>query len=146
MKLSTRTRYGTRMMIHLGLCYGKDPVLLRDIAKEEGISEKYLSQIIIALKSAGFVNSFRGAHGGYALSRSPSQITIESIVEVLEGKIDLAGEAKSPEEYSRASACVTRNLWGELSRKISETLKKITLSDLIKQHEESQVTGVMYNI
>ena len=133
-------------MINLGLHYGKDPVLLRDIAAEEGISEKYLSQIIISLKSAGFVNSFRGAHGGYTLSRSPSRITVNDIVEVLEGKIDLAGKVKNPDEYSRVSACVAKDLWSELNRKISETLKKITLADLIKRYEEKQVSGVMYNI
>ena len=90
MKFSTRTRYGTRLMIRLGLSDTKDPVLLKDIAKKEGMSEKYLSQIIIPLKAAGLVDSFRGAHGGYSLARQPRHITVGDIVFALEGEIDLS--------------------------------------------------------
>ena len=74
MRLSTRSRYGVRLMLALGLSDKKEPIFLKDIAKSEEISEKYLSQIIIPLKANGLINTFRGAHGGYILSRPASQI------------------------------------------------------------------------
>ncbi len=80
MKLSTRARYGTRLMLKLALRYGKGPVFLKDIARAEEISEKYLSQIIIPLKGAGLVRAFRGAHGGYTLARAPDRIKLKDIV------------------------------------------------------------------
>ena len=76
MKLSTRARYGVRMMLVLARNYGEGTIYLKEIAKSEEISEKYLSQIIIPLKWVGLVKSIRGAHGGYALAKSPSNITL----------------------------------------------------------------------
>src|SRR4030042_540461 len=95
MKLSTRTRYGVRLMVALALNYGKDPVFLKDIAKGENISEKYLSLIIIPLRGVNLVNSVRGAHGGYNLSKEPSQITLKEIVDVLEGECSLVDCVKN---------------------------------------------------
>ena len=85
MRTSTRSRYGVRLMLELALSHGKGPIFLKDIARRQEISDKYLSQIIIPLKSAGLVSSHRGAHGGYVLQREPARITIREIVEVLEG-------------------------------------------------------------
>jgi len=134
-------------MIRLGLYYrAKEPVLLRDIAKEEEISEKYLSQIIIPLKSAGLVNSFRGAKGGYTLSRAPSQIRIGEIVEALEGGFDVADCIRRPSECSRVSVCVTRDLWCKVSEKILQTLNSVTLEDLVKQLKEKAGSSILYDI
>jgi Rrf2 family protein len=96
MKISTRARYGTRLMVALGAHYGQRPVFLKEIAKAEEISEKYLSQIIMPLKAAGLVNSFRGAHGGYVLSRTPAQISLKDIVGALEGDFNLVGCLGNP--------------------------------------------------
>ena len=63
MKLSTKGRYGARLMIDLATHYGEGPILLKDIAERQGISEKYLWQLIPPLKNAGLINSIRGAHG-----------------------------------------------------------------------------------
>jgi len=71
MKLSTRIRYGVRLMLLLAENWGKGPVFLRDIARTEEISEKYLSLIIIPLRTKGLVNSTRGAHGGYTWPSHP---------------------------------------------------------------------------
>ena len=85
MKLSTRARYGVRLMLALAKNYGKEPVYLKDIAKQEDISEKYLSLLIMPLRRIGLVNSVRGAYGGYNLARDPKEITLKEIVVVLEG-------------------------------------------------------------
>jgi len=74
-------------MVALALNYGQGSALLKDVARHEGISEKYLGQIIIPLKSAGLVVSQRGAHGGYSLARPPDAITVKDVVEAIEGAI-----------------------------------------------------------
>ena len=76
MKLSTKGRYGSRLMLELALHYGEGPILLKDIAQTEEISEKYLGHLIPVLKVAGLINSTRGAHGGYTLARAPEQIRL----------------------------------------------------------------------
>ena len=145
MKISTRSRYGARLMVELGLHYDEGPFFLKDIAKLEEISEKYLSQIIIPLKNAGLVNSFRGAHGGYVLARHPSKITMKDIVEILEGDFNLVECVKNPANCSRVSVCVTRSLWNKIGNKISQELNAVTLEDLVKRCKNKQ-ENVEYNI
>lgn len=151
MKISARTRYGVRLMLSLALNYGKGPFLLRDIAKDEQISEKYLSQIVIPLKAKGLVNSFRGAHGGYALAKTPSQISIKEIVEALEGELNLIGRIKdssssSSSSYSQVSIRITHNIWNELSEKMAKILGSTTLDDLVKESKAKGNRVLMYNI
>ena len=105
MKLSTRARYGVRLMVALAFNYGKGPVFLKDIAKGENISEKYLSLIIIPLRRVGLVNSIRGAYGGYILAKDPSQITMKEIVDVLEGDCSLVDCVKNPSTCPGANLC-----------------------------------------
>jgi len=134
MKLSTRTRYGVRLMLALALHYGKGPVYLKDIAKGENISEKYLSLIIIPLRGIGLVNSSRGAYGGYSLARDPSQITLKEVVDVLEGDSCLVDCVKDPSACPRVPICVTRDVWAIIGGRISETLNSITLDTLVKMN------------
>ena len=138
MRLSTRSRYGTRLMLQLALNYNMGNTLLKDIAKEEDISEKYLSQLVILLKANGLINSSRGAHGGYRLAKPPSLITIEDIVKTLEGNLSPVECVKNPSVCRRVSACVARDVWEILDEKISDTLNSITLKDLIKQRSEQK--------
>ena len=146
MRLSTRTRYGTRLMVRLGLAFGGKPVLLKIIAKSEDISEKYLSQIILSLKAAGLVVSFRGAHGGYALAKHPSKIKMSDIFKVLEGGFEFVECCKDPIGCERISLCVTRNLWSEMSRNVEQMLLSKTLDDMVMQCKEKEQSTVMYNI
>ena len=135
MKLSTRSRYGVRLMLALARNYGKGNTFLKDIAREEEISEKYLSLIIIPLKAAGLVNSVRGSSGGYTLAKEPSQITLKDIVSILEGDC-LVDCLNNPKVCSRISTCATRDIWSLLGGKISETLSAITLEQLIAKNRE----------
>src|SRR5512137_407114 len=132
MKLSTKTRYGVRLMVALGLNYGKRPVFLKDIAKRENISEKYLSLIIIPLRGIGLVNSIRGAHGGYNLAKDPSKITLKEIVDVLEGDCSLVNCVKNPSSCSRVPICASHDIWVIVCEKISSILGSITLDMLVK--------------
>jgi Rrf2 family protein len=116
-------------MLSLALNYGKGPVFLKDIAKREEISEKYLSLIIIPLRGAGLINSFRGAYGGYTLAREPSKITLKEIVDVLEGNC-LVNCITDSSACNRIPTCAARDIWILLGGKISETLNSITLKKL----------------
>ena len=84
MKLSTRSRYGTRMLLDMAKHYNQGPVQLGDIAKRQNISMKYLEQIIIPLKRAHYVESVQGPKGGHLLAKPPEQITVAEIVTLLE--------------------------------------------------------------
>ena len=135
MKLSTRSRYGVRMMYELALAWKGEPVILKEIASRQEISEKYLSKLIIPLKGAGLIISTRGSHGGYTLARDPSGITLLEIVRVLEGDITPVLCLKDMDICSRSIDCAMRNIWAGLDRAISEYLKNITLDDIIKTTE-----------
>jgi Rrf2 family protein len=129
MKISARARYGVRLMLVLARNYGKGPIYLKDIAKEEEISEKYLGQIIIPLRGAGLVLSSRGSRGGYMLAREPSEINLRQIVDILEGDC-LVRCIKDPSACSRVSTCASRDIWVLLGGKISETLGSVSLAEL----------------
>jgi Rrf2 family protein len=146
MKLSTRTRYGVRLMVALAENYGKTSVFLKDIAKGEDISEKYLSLIIIPLRGVGLVNSIRGAHGGYNLAKAPSQITLKEIVDVLEGDCSLVDCVKNPSSCSRVPICASHDIWATIGDKISETLSSITLDTLVKMNQEKAGNTMMQDI
>ena len=135
MKLSTRARYGVRLMLSLAVNYGKGPVFLKDIARGEDISEKYLSLIIIPLRTAGLVNSTRGAYGGYHLARDPAQINLKDILDILEGESCLVDCVRDPSLCPRVSTCVSREIWTLLGGKISEVLVSINLQDLVRMNE-----------
>ena len=145
-KISTRVQYGVRLMIVLAVNYGKGPVFLKDIARGENISEKYLSLIIIPLRGFGLVNSSRGAYGGYSLAREPSQITLKEIMDVLEGDSSLVGCIRNPSTCPRVPICVSRDVWAIIGGKISDTLSSITLETLVKMSQEKIEKSIMHNI
>ncbi|MEI6632585.1 MAG: Rrf2 family transcriptional regulator [Chlamydiota bacterium] len=146
MKISTRVRYGVRLLVELGLHSGDEPVLLRDISKNQEISEKYLGQIMIPLKAAGLVRTYRGAHGGYRLGRRAADITLKEIVEVLDGDMCLLDCAREPGSCSRIVHCVTKSVWQELGKRISSFLESMTLEDLIAQCGDRREVAQMYQI
>lgn len=143
MKLSTRSRYGLRLMLALALNKNKKPIFLKDIARAEEISEKYLSQIIIPLKARGLVNTFRGAHGGYVLSRSASKIKLLDIIEPLEGDLCIVDCVKKPDMCSRSTECVTREIWDEMSVLLTGFLEKLSLEDITEKYKNK--TGIAQN-
>ncbi len=137
MKISTRSRYGVRLMTALACEYGNNSLFLKDIAASEEISGKYLSLIVIPLRAAGLINSLRGAHGGYSLARAPRDITLCDIVEALEGETCLVRCVKQPSACNRAAICPTRDIWSVLGDKIRETLKSVTIADLAERKKEN---------
>ena len=147
MKLSTKGRYGIRLMLDLAAHYGERPVLLREISRREDISEKYLWHLITPLKSAGLIHATRGAHGGYALAKAPSEITVKDVFEVVEGPICLVDCMENPATCKRSDFCIARDLWGDASKALAESLEKTTLASLVKkQKDKKQRHAVNYEI
>jgi len=147
LKLSTKGRYGSRLMLELASHYGKAPVLLKEIARRQEISAGYLEHIVPPLKTAGLVNSSRGARGGYTLAKPPSEITLKDVVQALEGSLSLVECVDAPSVCQRVQLCVTRDIWQEVSEKIAETLESITLQDMITRQKKLIPSGALvYNI
>jgi Rrf2 family protein len=135
MRLSTKGCYGTRAMLDLAVNFSKNPVLLRDIAKRQGLSQKYLEQLISALRKAGLVRSIRGARGGYVLAKPPSEIRLSEIMDVLEGSMAPVDCVDDPQVCSRASFCVTRDIWVKVKEAIDNIFESITLQELVEKQE-----------
>jgi len=131
MKLSTKTRYGTRMVLDMAQHYGQGAIQLGEIANRQNISLKYLEQIIRPLKQADYIKSFRGAKGGHILAKPPEEITVGEIVAVLEGGETLIHCDTSPEDCERVDSCLTRYLWMEAATAMFQRLSAITFADLI---------------
>ena len=137
MKLSTRSRYGTRLMLDLAQRYDEGPIQISDIAKRQDISVKYLEQLIIPLKRSNFIKSFRGPKGGHMLARSPDEINIGEIVKLLEGGIELASCIEKPEECNKSSDCLTRGVWKEATKAMFDKLNSVTLSKMIENNKNA---------
>jgi len=147
MKLSTKGRYAMRAMLVLAINYGNGLILLKDIAGKEGISERYLEHLVLSLKAAGLVSSVRGAHGGFTLTRPPSQIKLMDIMQVTEGSLSPVQCVTDPGTCERSSLCVTRDVWMELKEAMYQVLETQTLQDLVeKQRIRENHDTLMYHI
>jgi Rrf2 family protein len=138
MKLSTRSRYGTRLMLDMAQHYREGPLQLGDIAKRQEVSVKYLEQIIMPLKKAHYIESVRGRKGGHTLTKSPEEITVGEIVALLEESSGLVKCAKDPTVCERTDTCPTRLLWKEAYEAMFERLEAITLADLVERAEDME--------
>ena len=137
MKISTKGRYALRLMIDLGENNTGTPVSLRDVAKRQGISEKYLEQIISILNKAGYVRSVRGAQGGYLLRREPKEYTVGDILRLTEGSlapVTCVEDEDMPCE--RQDNCVTVIVWKKINEAINNVVDNITLQDLVDWQNE----------
>lgn len=132
--ISTKGRYGTRVMALLAKNYNKKPLYLnlKTIAQKEKISQKYLEQLLPLLKNAGLVLSTRGANGGYSLANPPQKINLLSIIEALEGPVTVTKCVNDKKNCKKNNTCGTNKLWCDLKENINNTFKKTTLKSLIK--------------
>jgi Rrf2 family protein len=143
-KLSTKSRYGARMLVDMAQRYNQGPIQLGEIARRQDISVKYLEQIIIPLKKAHYVKSVRGPKGGHILAKPPEEITLAEIVALLEEGSSLVECTENADICARADICPTRLIWKEASEAMFERLRSITLADLVKsaQAGKSQLADI----
>ena len=131
LKLSTRSRYGTRLILELARNFSQHPVQLAGIAQRQNISIKYLEQIIRPLQEAGYITSIRGPKGGHMLTKDPQDLTVGEIVALLEGGNELIQCAENPDQCRRADTCATRYVWLEAARAMYNRINEITFADLL---------------
>ena len=132
MRVSTRGRYALRLMLDLAMNNTGEPVRLKDVAKRQEISEKYLEQIISILNKAGFVKSGRGPAGGYSLKWKPEEYTVGMILRLTEGSLAPVDCVEDGTDCGRADQCVTVMLWQKLNDAINSVVDNITLADLVE--------------
>ncbi len=138
MKLSTRSRYAVRAILDLSVHYKGEPVQIKDIAKREKLSIRYLENIFTQLKAAGIINSEKGRGGGFYLAKKPEKITMLDIVQSVEGNLSIVDCVDSPSKCKKASICVSREVWEKISVGVKEILKNITLNDLIQSYKKKK--------
>ena len=132
MKISTKGRYALRLMLDLALNNTGEAVSLKDIARRQDISDKYLEQIISILNKAGYVRSIRGAQGGYMLRRPPKEYTVGMILRLTEGTLaPVSCVEDDAVECEREASCVTFIVWKKINDAINEVVDNITLEDLV---------------
>jgi len=141
MKLTTKSRYGTRMILDLAIYARERPVPLGEIARRQNISLKYLEKLIRKLKQAGFVKSQRGPYGGHMLAKPPESITVGDLVRVLEDAVSITDCSMSDEPIcgicNRAGDCLSRWVWVEASKALFERLDAITIATLLNRPESA---------
>ena len=134
MIVSTKGRYALRVMVGLAGHSGEEYIPLKEIAEEEGISQKYLESIMGILSKAGFVDAVHGKGGGYRLNRSPKEYTISSILKLTEGSLaPVSCTTQGASACSRSSCCQTLPMWERLDRMINDFFEGITLEDLLHE-------------
>ena len=147
MKISTKARYGARAMVDLALAYPDRAVPVKELARNERISEKYLEQIMAALKASGLTKAARGMRGGYALSRPPSSISLNDVFKALEGAPELVECLDDPNGCPLQESCPTRATWMQMRNAIVAVLDGTTLEELADRKKAKGGTCVpMYNI
>lgn len=137
MRISTRGKNAIKLMLDLATYNHGEPVRLKDIAKRQNISEKYLEQIVAVLHKATLVKSIRGAHGGYLLVFPPEKYTVGQILKAVEGDMsptDCVGANGNVCENK--GACASYRLWEKLDIAINDVLEGITLADMLEWQSE----------
>lgn len=137
MKISTKGRYALRMLLDLAEHENSGHIALKDIAKRQGISKKYLEQIVPILNKAGFLQTNRGFQGGYKLAKLPAKYTVGEILRATEGSLSpVSCLDQEPNQCERSDGCATLMVWQGLNRVINEYLDGITLQDILDKQRE----------
>lgn len=126
-------------MLELACHYGEGPIELKEIAKREDISLKYLEQVIVPLRTAGLVKSARGSKGGYFLAKPPSEVYLKDLVQILEGPLNLIECLNDPKVCQKVPYCVTRDIWKEVSDAIDRIFHSVTLGDMVQRKNRKEI-------
>ncbi len=136
MKLTTKTRYGVRLLLDLAQHQYNGPIQMSKISIRQNVSVKYLEQLIRPLKIAKFVNSTRGPKGGHMLAKKPKEITLGDITRLFEGQTELVDCISSPEKCHRSDECIVRPAWQRATQALFRELDAITITDLLEKKKK----------
>ena len=138
MKISTKGRYALRMLIDLAEHENDGFIALKDIADRQGVSKKYLEQIVPVLNRTGILITNRGYQGGYKLAKSPESYTVGDILRLTEGNLaPVSCLEQSPNICPRKESCVTLPIWEGLNRVVNDYLDSITIKDILDKQKEN---------
>ncbi|MGI6577122.1 MAG: RrF2 family transcriptional regulator [Eubacteriales bacterium] len=133
MKISTRGRYALRMMLDLAMNEKDQYVTVKEISQRQGISAKYLEQIISVFSKANYVKGLRGARGGYKLSKAPEEYTVGMILRLIEGDlVPVSCMESDPIDCEKADYCASLEVWNRIYDAVSNVVDNITLLDLVE--------------
>lgn len=133
MKLTTKSRYGLRILLDIAAHEKQGMVRVKDITRRLGLTVKYVESLARLLSGTGYVNGCRGAHGGYCLGAEPREVSIGRVIRHLEGGLDMAECVSEPGACRNAPACPTRTVWVRAAQALSRELDGLTLADLMTQ-------------
>ena len=137
MRISSKGRYALRMMIDLAVSGEAAPASVKSISERQNISMKYLEQIVSVLTKAGYVNSIRGAQGGYQLARPAADYTVGDILRAAEGSLaPVACLDEGVERCDRCDGCPTVRFWQGLNKAVSDYVDSVTLQDLADDQKQ----------
>lgn len=140
MKISTKGRYALRIMADLAIHDTGGYIRLKEIAERQGITLKYMEQIMPLLTKAGYVRSYRGNNGGYMLARKPEDYTVGEILRTTEGSLaPIPCLEDYPNRCPRSEQCITLPFWEGMWKVVKEYAEGITLADLVKDIKESSM-------
>jgi Rrf2 family protein len=134
MRLSTKSRYGTRAVLDIALHEHNGPVTLADIAGRQDLSKKYLGQIVTQLLAAGILESMRGPRGGYVLGKNAESIRVGEIIRAMDGSVAPVRCVNNPTLCKRSADCVTREVWIQVKERIESVIDGITIAELVRRH------------
>lgn len=136
MKISTKGRYAVRVMLDLALNNTGECIKVKEIASRQGISEKYLEQIIAVLNKAGYVKSVRGAQGGYRIAKEPENYTVGMILRLTEGSLaPVSCLEDGADECERCDTCETLEVWREIYEAVNNVVDHVTIADLVERRQ-----------
>ncbi|MBI3595503.1 MAG: Rrf2 family transcriptional regulator [Nitrospirae bacterium] len=143
MRFSAKAEYGVWALLELALNEGRGPLQVRTISKRHQIPLRFLEQVMSVLKNGGFVESIRGAQGGYLLARSPKEITLAEIVQSIEGSLSpmiciSEGEDKQCLQPTEPPGCVLKEVWSEVRNAILTVLNRQTLQELAERYRAAE--------
>jgi Rrf2 family cysteine metabolism transcriptional repressor len=134
MKLSTKSRYGTRAIIDIAQNAGRGTTMLKDIAKRQSLSPKYLDHILSSMRRAGIIKNIRGRGRGYVLTKSASSITVKDIVEAVDGSFEPVECLANSELCDRVPTCCTREIWLKMKQAVDDVLEETTLQSILENN------------
>ena len=148
MRISTKGDYATRALQDLALHHDQGPISIEMIAQRQGLPARYLEQLLLTLKRAGFLASKRGVNGGYYLAKSPREITLGQILRAVDGPIaPIFCVSETPREHcSQESTCVLRDVWAEVRDAVSAIVDHTTLADVCDRIQAKLQGRITYQI